>query len=84
MPTFTLTADQLGALADDGSIIRHPERDITGAPADRLNGARKPLTHNGEPLTHNGARVFVVIPVGKDHEDNVYILPETPKKGSKE
>lgn len=77
MPTFTLTADQLGALADDGSIIRHPERDITGAPADRLNGARK-------PLTHNGARVFVVIPVGKDHEDNVYILPETPKKGSKE
>ena len=77
MPTFTLTADQIGALNDDGSIARHPERDITGAPVDRLNGARK-------QLVHNGARVFIVIPVGRDHEDNVYILPETPKKGSKE
>jgi hypothetical protein len=67
MPDFLLTPDQIGDLAPDGSITKHPEQDIFGQPVDRLNPTRKQLTLGGK-------RIFVVIPVGKDSEDNVYKL----------
>ena len=65
MPDFLLTPDQLGDLAPDGSIVAHPTHDIFGQEYNRINATRKQMTLGGK-------RVFVVIPVGKDSEENVY------------
>ncbi len=65
MPDFHLTSEQLGTLADDGSIGKHPEHDVFGRPYDRVNASRKRVSKTQ----------FVVIPTGKDHEDNVFIVP---------
>lgn len=70
MPDFYLTPDQIGELAEDGSIIKHPALDVFGTKVDMLNPTRKPV----------GKRQFVCIPTGRDHEDNKYILPAPAAK----
>lgn len=66
MPEFHLTADQIGELTDDG--LRHPAQDIFGQPYDRVNATRKYFQRGGK-------RLFVVIPTGKDSEENTYQFP---------
>jgi hypothetical protein len=77
MPDFHLTPEQLGELDKDGGIVSHPSLDIFGNPVDKLNASRKPLTINGK-------RVLIVIPTGRDSEENTYKLagdkPAAPKK----
>jgi hypothetical protein len=68
MPEFNLKPEQVGELNPDGTIAKHPELDILGSPYEARNATRKYLRHNGK-------RVFVVIPPGKDSEDNKYNLP---------
>ncbi len=68
MPEFILTDEQIGQLADDGGIIKHPALDIFGSHYDRGNATRKRLSKTQ----------FVVIPAGKDSEDNTFKLPVTP------
>ena len=75
MPDFVLIPDQIGELAADGSITKHPSLDILGNEYSRVNATRKPI----------GKGRFVVIPTGKDSEDNVYtVLADKPAPKAKE
>lgn len=65
---FILTPEQIGELASDGSITKHPEQDIFGQPYERVNASRKQLVLGGK-------RIFVVIPTGKDSDENTFKLP---------
>jgi hypothetical protein len=79
MPTFVLTPDHIGDLAEDGSILKHPTLDILGndatSAASRVNATRKRLSKTQ----------FCVIPTGKDSDDNVFVLPsDKPAPKAKE
>ncbi len=69
MPKFQLTPEQLGEIASDGTIAKHPELDIFGSPYEARSATRKRLKLGGK-------RVFVVIPPGKDSDDNTYELAQ--------
>ncbi len=68
---FILTPDMVGELAADGSITKHPALDIFGREYQKVNATRKYLTLGGR-------RVFVVIPTGKDSDENTYQLEGEP------
>lgn len=68
MPEFNLTEEQIGELAPDGSITKHPKLDIRGQEYQRGNATRKSLTHAGK-------RYFVVLPPNSDSEDNRFNFP---------
>lgn len=75
MPEYVLIPDQIGELASDGSITKHPTLDIQGNEYARVNATRKPISKTR----------FVVIPAGKDSEDNVYtVLSDKPAPKAKE
>ncbi len=71
MPEFTLTPDQVGELDNEGVITKHPSLDIVGGDASsvtaRVNATRKRLSKTQ----------FVVIPPGRDSEDNTFKLPSS-------
>jgi len=66
MPEFTLTPEQIGEIV--AGEVRHPEKDIFGSAYERVNATRKYFKRGDK-------RFFVVIPNGKDSDENTYVLP---------
>jgi hypothetical protein len=66
-----LKAEQIGELAADGGILKHPEFDTDGQPYQWSVASRKHVTIDGKPC-------FVVLAPGKDRPDVEYKAQAAP------